>query len=257
MPASGGHSGPPWAALTWLGFIELSTSVALSAEIPAVLPANTGPLFTRMRLPSGEVSASALGRMVDSNRLEEAGFELADGGAATIAFACTLGSLLRGPGFDGMLVARMERAAGVRATTTATALLTALSVLGARKLAVVTPYPSHLDQLEKRFLEDSGYEVVALRGMGISFDTHIAAVPYAHTRALVRRTLAEADDADTVFLSCTNLPTLALLASLEQECGRPVISSNAVTLWHSLHLAGITSRTPGWGSLLEFGQRAF
>jgi maleate isomerase len=243
----------PWGDVVHVGFIELSTSIAISHEVPGALPPGVTALTTRLRLPGGEVSADALGRMVDADRLEDASRELADGGACAIAFACTTGSLIRGPGFDRELVDRMEAAAGVRATTTSTALLASLSALGAKRIAVATPYVDELNDLEARFLEAHGFEVAALAGLGIDSDPEIARVPYARTRELVLDTVARAPDVDAVFISCTNLPTLALLDSLEQELGRPVISSVAVTIWHTLQLAGIKPSINGAGSLLAGG----
>jgi maleate isomerase len=233
---------------TRLGFIELSTSLAISAEAPGALPDGVVPLLTRLRLPGGEVSAAALDAMVSGDRLEQAASELADGGARVVSFACTTGSLVRGPGFDRELIERMERASGVRASTTSTALVAALEALGAHTVAVATPYVDELNELERRFLEAAGFEVTALRGLGIDDDAAIARVPYARTRELA---LAAAEgEPDAVFVSCTNLPTLALLDELEQELGRPVISSNAVTIWHALLLAGVEPGVEGLGSLL-------
>ena len=54
-------------------------------------------------------------------------------------------------------------------------------------------------------------------------------------------TLAEAalrPGAEAVFLSCTNLPTLHLLAPLERRLGIPVLSANQVTMWAALRIAG-------------------
>lgn len=240
----------PWAESTRIGFIELSTSIAVSAEVPGVLPSGVNALMTRLRLPGGEVSAAALDRMVSGDRLEQAARELADGGCDVVAFACTTGSLIKGAGFDRELVARMEQASGVRATTTATALLAALGAVGARRVAVATPYVDELNDLEVRFLEAQGFEVAAMRGLGIASDPDIARVPYTRTRELVLDAVAAAGDADTVFISCTNLPTLALLDTLEQELRRPVISSVSVTVWHALELAGVRPSTTGAGSLL-------
>jgi maleate isomerase len=239
-----------WNDATRVGFIELSTSITISAEVPDALPKHVKPLLTRIRLEGGEVSAAALERMVASDRLEEASRELADGGASVVAFACTTGSLVRGPGFDRELVERMERASGVRATSTSTALLAALSAIGARTVAVATPYVDELNDLEARFLEAAGFEVTALRGLGIGTDAEIMRVPYERTRRLVHETAAAGGDADAVFISCTGLPTLALLDELERELGRPVISSNAVTIWHTLALAGVPASAAGAGSLL-------
>lgn len=230
-----------WNDAIRVGFIELSTSICISAEVPDALPTEVKPILTRMRLENGEVSAAALDRMVSSDRLEEASRELADGGAQVIAFACTTGSLIRGPGFDRELVARMEGASGVKATTTSTALLAALEAVGARTVAVATPYPEELNDLEVQFLEAHGFAVTAIRGMGIDRDPEITKVPYERTRELAREVVREGAEPDAVFISCTGLPTLAILDELEQELGKPVISSNAVTIWHTLALAGVDS----------------
>jgi maleate isomerase len=243
-------AGLSWNEATRVGFIELSTSLAVSAEAPEALPPGVKPLLTRLRLPGGEVSAAALDEMVASDRLEEASRELADGGARVVSFACTTGSLIRGPGFDRELVERMERASGVRASTTSTALVAALEALGARTVAVATPYVDELNELERRFLEAGGFEVTALRGLGIGSDPDIARVPYSRTRELALEVAAEGGEPDVVFISCTNLPTLAVLDDLEQTLGRPVLSSNAVTIWHALLLAGAEPAAAGLGSLL-------
>jgi maleate isomerase len=239
--------GPTWYDDVCIGLIELSTSLAITAEAPAALPPDVRSLVTRVRLPRGEVSAAALDEMVSSDRLEEASRELADGGARVVSFACTTGSLVRGPGFDRELVARMEAASGVAASTTSTALLGALELLGARRVAVATPYVDELNELERRFLEAAGFEVTSLHGLGIDSDPEISRVPYARTRELA---LAAAEDADVLFISCTGLPTLALLDELEIVLERPVISSNAVTFWHALTLAGVEPAVEGAGSLL-------
>jgi maleate isomerase len=239
-----------WNDAVRLGFIELSTSLAMSAEIPTVLPAGVEPLLTRLRLPGGEVSAAALDAMVASDRLEEASRELADGGASVVAFGCTTGSLIHGAGFDRELAGRMERASGVRATTTSTALLAALAATGARTVALATPYVDELNELEVRFLEAGGFAVGAVRGLGIETDPEIGRVPYARTRELALEAAAASPEADVVFVSCTNLPTFALLDELERELGKPVLSSVAVTVWRALVLAGVRPAAEGAGSLL-------
>ncbi len=44
---------------------------------------------------------------------------------------------------------------------------------------------------------------------------------------------------DALFLSCTNLRTLEVIAPLEAELGMPVLSSNLVLAWHMSQLAGV------------------
>lgn len=235
-----------------LGFIDLSTSVVMSAELPRALPPGVGAITTRIRLPNGDVSAHALKQMVDSKRLEEAALELADADVDVVVFGCTTGSLLGGPGFDEQLIQRMESAAGVRATTTSTALIEGLRAVRGKRLGVGTPYIDELNTLEAEFLEGAGFDIVSLQGLSIESDGDIARVPYDTIRELAR---SVERGADTIFLSCANLPTLEILEELEQELDRPVVSSVAVTIWHALKLAGIEAGAGGVGSLLA-GQYA-
>ena len=40
-----------------------------------------------------------------------------------------------------------------------------------------------------------------------------------------------------------------MLDALEQDLGKPVVSSNLATMWHALRLAGLRPRLDGLGSL--------
>ena len=60
---------------------------------------------------------------------------------------------------------------------------------------------------------------------------------------------ADRVEAEGLVLSCTNMRTLDVLESLEQDLGKPVVSSNLATMWHTLQLAGLPARMDGLGSL--------
>ena len=68
-------------------------------------------------------------------------------------------------------------------------------------------------------------------------------------RDLARRVGAE--DSDAIFLSCTNLPALPILTELEAELGRPVITSNAATIWKLLAMIGVRADQDRLGLLLS------
>jgi maleate cis-trans isomerase len=231
-----------------IGVIELSTSTALTAEYAMVLPDGVLSLFSRIRLPRGEVSAAALDEMVSSNRLEEAAVELADAGAGIIAFGCTTGSLLRGPGFDASLCERMQSITGIRATTTATAVVNSLRFIGANSVALGTPYDDNLNALEHHFFEAAGFTVTHAEGLDKRDDRDIGRISFEEVRALSRAAVAEPSDA--LFLSCTNLPTLPIIDQLEDELGLPVVTSNAATIWETFRLLGLHVSQRGYGRLL-------
>jgi len=62
-------------------------------------------------------------------------------------------------------------------------------------------------------------------------------------------------DAQGIFLSCTDLKTMTVLEELERDLGKPVISSNAASLWKSMKVlkkeSKLTGKILGFGSLLE------
>ena len=235
---------------TRIGLIELSTSIALSVEAPQAMPNGAIALFSRLRLPrGGECTAEALDEMTSSTGFEEAARQLADAEVAAIAFACTTGSLLHGEGYDAQLAARLHGATGIPSTTTATALLESLRALDVRRLVIATPYVDDLNRREQVFLEAAGFEVLAIRGLGLRVDASIARVEPAEIEELVASVVDP--DADAIFLSCTNLLTFDVLDRLEERYGLPVISSNAATLWWTLALAGLRPTADGLGRLLS------
>jgi maleate isomerase len=77
----------------------------------------------------------------------------ADAEVRAIVFGCTTGSLLHGPGWDRCLSGRITDHVGIPCTTTATAAVDALRTLGARSVAIGTPYVEELHEWERAFFE--------------------------------------------------------------------------------------------------------
>jgi maleate isomerase len=157
------------------------------------------------------------------------------------AYACTSGSFVGGLAGEGALVAAMLDAGAPAAVTTSGALLAALRHLVLTRVAVATPYTADLTVGLSVFLAEAGVEVVAAAGLELISD--IWTVPYDVTAELVRET--NTDDAQAVFISCTNLPTYDVIATLEAELGKPVLTANQVTIWSALSVIGRKAVGPG------------
>ena len=242
------HTQLAYGAAPVIGVIELSTSVAITVESQLVVPDDIVVVSARLRLPGGKVSAATLGEMTSSTELERAAQQVADAGAQVIAFACTTGSLLGGPGFDTGLAERMTAQTGVPALTTATAVVRALRRVGATSIAVGTPNIDELNVLEQEFFEAAGFEVRHIEGLQIGEDRDISRLTAAEVRALAESSMR--DGVDALFLSCTNMPTVPLLADLEDQFGVPVISSNSATLWAALEAIDAPARSTRLGGQL-------
>jgi maleate isomerase len=72
-------------------------------------------------------------------------------------------------GHDKIIEEKIEKASGIPAVAAAEALVTsALKFLNLKKVAVATPYIEEINNLEKKFLLDNGFQVVDLEGLGIA-----------------------------------------------------------------------------------------
>jgi maleate isomerase len=157
------------------------------------------------------------------------------------AYACTSGSFVGGIAGEQALVHAMTEAGAPAAVTTSGALLAALGLLDITRVATVTPYTADLTAGLTTYLAEAGIDVVAAAGLGLT--TRIWTVPYRVTADLVRAT--DRRDAEAVFISCTNLPTYDVIAALETELGKPVLTANQVTMWSAMTMIGHAAVGPG------------
>ena len=169
-------------------------------------------------------------------------------GTSCVAYACTASSFAQGVGYDVDISRRIEAASGSRATTTSTAAVAALRALGVRRIGVAAPYPDAVCERLRIFLEDSGFEVLSLTNLGL-LGTAIGRVSNDEAYALAKR--ADTPAAEALFISCTGLRTVDIVAPLERDLGKPVVSANLATMWHSLEIAGVEARPEGLGRLYE------
>ena len=165
-----------------------------------------------------------------------------------IAYACTSGAMRIGPDRVGALVRGAARVRHVTQPLTAT--VAALSRLGAKGVGLVSPYIDAVSAPLRAALEAQGFAVPAR----VSFDEQVEARVARIDPASIREAamlVGRRDDVDAVFLSCTNLRTLDLIESLEQELGKPVVGSNQALAWHMARLAGVGRIVAGPGRLMR------
>ena len=143
-------------------------------------------------------------------------------------------SALLGPQGEADLVRRMEREHGVRFVTAFHAVLAALEHLGAKRIALGTPYDADATARTRAHLEAHGIEVVShgrLEDVKNIYD-----LSADDARALARK--VDVPAAKAVFLSGLGMPTVARLAAMEEDLRKPVISGASASMWHALRVAG-------------------
>jgi maleate isomerase len=227
-----------------LGFLIPSVNLASECQFPAMAPEGVSLHFTRLKLTTA--NEEDLRRMADG--LEQAVDLLKDAGVSSITFHCTAVTTFA-PGMDETLIRRIRDASGLPATATGRAVVSGLKALGAKRVVLVTPYPKHVNDKEEAFLRAAGFEVLANWAEGINDGLAMFDAPAElwKKRALEHRRA----EADAYFLSCAQIKSPEIVAELERELGRPVITSNTAAFWQSLRLSGVEDRVMGFGRLLE------
>ncbi len=165
-----------------------------------------------------------------------------------VAYACTSGTTLIGADqVHQMIRANCPARA---ATDPLTAALAACTRLGVTRLGIVSPYIASVAVPIRRAFEAAGLMVPHTLSFGEEIEARVARIAPASI-AEAARAVASQGGIDAVFLSCTNLRTLDIIAPLEAELGLPVLSSNQVLAWHMAALAGITDLPAKAGRLMQ------
>ncbi|MFF5032269.1 maleate cis-trans isomerase family protein [Nocardia salmonicida] len=146
-------------------------------------------------------------------------------------------------------IQQIHEATGLEVATGAEACRRALTLNGAKRIGVVTPYQPIGDDNVVRFFGELGFDVAAITGLRCPTAVSIAHV----TEDTLRDALAEVDgdDIDALVQCGTNLSMVRLADEAERWLGKPVIAINAATWWMALRDNGINDRIEGAGSLLR------
>ena len=226
-----------------IGLIVVSHDTTIEPDFNAIMPDGVSIHATRVLLTAG--TAEAEKKMLEG--IEEAANLLACAKVDIIVFGCTSGSSVDGVGGDRDIINRIEKTTSIQATTPTTAVLRAFQELGVSKVALSTPYNEELTRAIETVLEGNGLEVVN-RKYG-SYGLGMGQVP----PEIVYKQAYEADtpDAQALFISCTNFKAMPIIERLENDLNKPVITSNAATIWDVLRRLNLHSRVRGYGRLLE------
>jgi maleate cis-trans isomerase len=199
------------------------------------------------RLPLRRVEADSTVRIVED--IETESRKLADADVDAIVLAATAPSSRRGIGYDQELISRITAASDKPATTAATAQIQAMAALGLRTLVIAAPWSEEVNRITAAFVEGSGFRVLDHRALGHVSNLDIGRLA-PETAFDLGRTV-DRPEADAVMLACGNWLTLDIVDRLEATLRKPVLTTNQVSLWAVLRLAGYDKPIEGWGRLLR------
>jgi arylmalonate decarboxylase len=181
-------------------------------------------------------------------RIVPAALRLKARGAQAISIMGTSLTFYKGAAFNQELIDNVHKATGLPSTSMSSGIVDGLKVAGAKRIAVATAYTDEVNATLERFLRESGFEIVTIKGLNLIRATN--AVTQDQLFDFSAGVYAKASKADTLLISCGGLKTIDLLVPLEDKCKVPVVSSTPHALMNAVRMTGISPRAKGFGSVL-------
>jgi maleate isomerase len=224
-----------------IGIIIPSSNTTVEDEFsPVLLKAGISVHYDR--IPLENVTVEDLASMEKNTKNAAALLKTAE--VKLVAYACTTGSLFKGLGHDIELGKLISKEANSEAVVTSGGVVDALQSIKAKNIKVITPYIKDLNELESKFLEENGFNIMDIKGMNKVKNLDIGKTTSDELIDFIDG--INMNDTDCLFLSCTNLPTFSVINLLEDKLKKPVISSNSATLWSILKVLKISDvKGPG------------
>ena len=167
-----------------------------------------------------------------------------------VLYGCTSATLTHGPAFDRELAAGIKQASGADTVTAAGAIVYAAQALGVTRVGFASPYVPAINDMAVDYLSLMGIEAVTRAEVDATLDNQgQGALSPDDVLALGAR--ADHPEAQAIVLSCTDMRSVEIIDMLEQETGKPVITSNQAMMFEALQCLGIEPPMRAFGRLMQ------
>lgn len=241
-----------------LGLFTPQANTTVEPEMAILTPPGLAWINARMMSDKDTITARLLDYMAQFPDLLA---QFANAPVDAIALGCTGASYLLGREKEDALLADIETRTGTPAFTGASASVDALNRLGAKRIALVSPYNSALDAESSSYWVSRGFEVVA-ESNAFRETTEFHPI-YSLGAEVALNATGDLDgrDIDAVLMLGTGMPTLDAILAKPFVGKAPVLSCMLCLGWKfaamrdaSLDNAdGVLSfvRGDGWGTRLS------
>ncbi len=227
------------------GVLVPSTNTTVETEFGRLVPATLQVHVARIPLLSS--GAESTPRRGDADVDYQARL-LGHAGVEVVALAQTAASL-SADDYDDRITKRISEAAGVPAITSARAIGLAVRALGARRIALVAPFPiPTIDRLGRYYSVNHGLEVVSSDSFSGSDSVLYPTLAHGQARDAILR--IDRPEIEAFVVPGGNFPTMTFISEWEYTVGKPVITTNQATLWAMMQIIRADEKLLGFGRLL-------
>jgi maleate cis-trans isomerase len=146
-----------------------------------------------------------------------------------VIYGCTAAGFLGGPAGNARMVDRLRERTRATVVSTAGAMVETLRSAGVSNTAVVTPYLQPVNDGLRAYLEASGIAVETLNSFFCKTTAELGQITEDQVLDLALRTVTPRSK--SLFVACSQLPTLTVVGKLRAQLGIPVWSSIQATAW--------------------------
>jgi maleate cis-trans isomerase len=229
-----------------LGVVLPANNSVLEPELWPRLPAGVALHVARI-LVRGNLTPQAIEAM--ETQVTHAVDELTATGVDLIVYADMVTTFIMREGWNKERSEAIARATALPCISAWTAMERALAAVGARRLAIGSPYPAAIHPLAVAYFRKAGFEVVADATLDV---LAVRDVPQVSRSAVVDLAVSIARPAaDAIVLLATDLPTFDAIEMIETRTGRPLLSCNQAILWAALGRRGVRIEGRGLGRLFQ------
>ena len=240
-----------------IGMIVPSSNVTMEHEIPQMLRAHENLSSDRFTFHSSRVRLKRVAKeeLIQMNtHADRAALELGDAGVDIVLYACLVAVMVEGKSAHVVAEERLKRVLAtegisVPIITSAGALVETLHDINASRVAIVAPYLPTLTKQVCNYLENEQIEVASSCSLSVDDNLAVGRLNPEHLLEIAP-TLPKQVDA-VVLSACVQMPSLDVIAEVENLLGVPVISAATATLYRALTALGIQPKIPGYGGLLS------
>lgn len=202
-----------------------------------------------------KVTKEELAKMdTDSDRCA---LELSDARCDALAYACLVAIMSQGPGYHCLSEERLskvakENGALIPVISSAGALIEGIQALGAKKVAIITPYMKPLTNMVIDYIESTGIKVTDSISLEVSDNLEVGRLDPMNLVNIVDQ--LDTSEADAIVLSaCVQMQSLPAIQIVEDKLKKPVLSAATSTVYQILKQLNLKPVVPNAGSLLSRG----